>query len=160
MKKIEHSGYYKGGQLFLNNRKRFDEDGRQMPDCDVDIIVRKKGKATSPQRRYYFGVVVKEITIRMRELGNDVDEDIVHAFLKSEFNKQPIHDADGVIIGYAAGTTTDHNIEERSFYIDSCIDFAATKLDIVIPPPATQSEMFPEYNSKVIVTDFKKKKAV
>jgi len=150
MKKVEHSGYYKGGQLFLNNKQRFVEDGKQMPDCDVDVIVKKKGRATSPQRRYYFGVVVTEITNRMIELGNDVDKELVHQYLKSEFNKQPIHNDGGEIIGYVGGTTTDHNIEDRIEYIDKCIDFAATVLDIVIPPPSTQSQIFPEYNSKVL----------
>lgn len=154
MKKVEQSGYVKAGLLFLNSRGRFLEDVKQLPDCEVDIIIKKKGKATSAQRRYYFGVIVHEITRRMIELGNDVDKDIVHEYLKSEFNKQPIHDAEGVVIGYVGGTTTEHNVEDRIEYIDKCIHFADTVLDIVIPPPSTQSEMFPEYNSKVMVAEF------
>jgi len=142
MTKVEHSGWIKNGQLYLNNRGRFLSEIKPLPDCDVDIIVKKKGKASSEARRYYFGVVVKEITQELKRLGNNVDEKLVHELLKLECNKQPVHGAGGEIIAYIGGTTTEHNVEERSEYIESCIQYAATKLDLAISPPNTQEELF------------------
>lgn len=147
MSKIESYGYIKGGKLTILNRKRMDQEVSECKDMDVVIIIKKKGKASSAQRRYYFGVVVKEITIRLKELGNDVDEELVHEFLKLQFNKQYIRNEDGEVIGEIGGTTTDHNVEERMDYIDACIQFAAEKLGIYIPPPSTQTSINYEFDA-------------
>jgi hypothetical protein len=123
-------------------RKQFNEEIRHCKDMDVSIVVKKRGKASSKTRRYYFGVVVKEITIELKRLGNDVDEVLVHEMLKLNFNKQYIRNADGEVIGEIGDTTTDHNPEERSEYIDRCIRFASEKLEITIPSPGEQVKMF------------------
>lgn len=142
MVKIEHSGYLKNGKLYFNNYRRFEQEVKPLPDCDVDIIIKKKGKASSESRKYYFGVVVKEITGRLIELGNEVDEVVVHEFLKLQCNKTYLRDEEGTIIGEVGGSTTDHNPEERAEYIERCIRFAAEKLDISISPPNTQEQLF------------------
>jgi hypothetical protein len=144
--KITHTGYIKKGCLFLNSKGRFKGELKDFPDCDVDVIVKRKGKASSQSRRYYFGVVVREITLELKRHGNQVDEQLVHELLKLECNKQPVCKDGGEVIGYVGGTTTDHNLEERGEYIEACIQYAAERLGIAISPPNTQTEFLFEDN--------------
>jgi hypothetical protein len=143
---IKHSGWFKSGKLHLSNRARFEGECKAFPDCDVEVIVKKKGKASSQSRRYYFGVIVREITDELRRLGNKVDEELVHELLKLECNKQYLRNEDGVVIGEVGGTTTDHNPEERSEFLEACIQYAAEKLGLAISPPNTQASLFNEKN--------------
>lgn len=141
MATIKQYGFVENGTLKLLNRKRFTEELRQLKDCDVQIIVKRKGKASDAQRRYYFGVVIKEITVFLRDKGNDVDEELVHEMLKLKFNKQCVFGEGGEVIGEVPGTTTDHNIEERIEYINSCVQWAEETLGLVIPEPNTQTQL-------------------
>lgn len=142
MRKVEAFGYIESGQLKITGRKRLDMALKAMPDMDVEIIIKKRGKATDAQRRYYFGVVVKEITARLKEMGNDVDEELTHEFLKLEFNKNYLRDEDGTVIGTVGGTTTEQNIEERAEFIERCIRWAAETLELSIPAPNSQAAFF------------------
>lgn len=50
----------------------------------IEIKERKRGRRNS-QNRFYWGCVVPIIVDMLRELGNDVDMDTAHEFLKSMF---------------------------------------------------------------------------
>ncbi|GAC1489828.1 MAG: hypothetical protein NVS1B13_19220 [Flavisolibacter sp.] len=140
--KIEHQGWIdEKGDLHLSNKKRFKEGLSTLKKKDVTVLVKVRGKASSASRRYYFGIVVPEITAKLRELGNDVDEELVHGALKLKFNKEYVRDPDGVVLLEAAGTTTVHNVEERSEFIEACVRFAAESLGIHISPPSTQTDI-------------------
>lgn len=87
---MKHNAVIKpNGSLVIRNRNLFDEAIRSFArekDLDVTIEVKPKKKyVTDPQKAYYFGVVVYLITQELRQLGHDVDKDLVHNFLKTKF---------------------------------------------------------------------------
>jgi hypothetical protein len=141
MTKTEHYGYVENGKLHILNRKRMNEDLRTFKNVDVVIIIKKRGKRSLPQNAYYWAVLVKEIQLRLRELGTDVDMDDVHEFLKQKFNYERVVTVDGEAIDIGK-TTTEMNKEEFGSYIDRIIEWAAMTLEITIPLPNEQTAMF------------------
>ena len=123
------------GILTLNNRKRLQTDLMKFKGCTVELIIKKKNRRSNPQNRYLWGVVYKEIEVRLKELGNEMDADEVHEFCKSEFNKVEIIGDGGEVIGKKGGSTTEMNKSEISEYWDKIIYWAADFLQIVIPLP-------------------------
>ena len=123
------------GKLSLSNRKRLEQDLLQFKGCTVELTIKKKNHRSTQQNRYYFGVVVKEIEIRMKQLGNDVTQELVHEFLKDRFNKKHLIGEGGEIIDSIGGSTTELNKEEFMVYIDKIIEWAASVLSITIPLP-------------------------
>lgn len=139
--KIIAFGHIKDGQLHIVGRPRFDQELKEHKDCDVEIEIKKKGRRSSPQNRYYWGCVVKEIRLRLKELGNDFSDDDVHEYLKNEFNGVTVvsEDAEAVKIGRS---TTKLNKDEFSEYVNRCRDWAHSFLGIWIDEPNTQTSMF------------------
>lgn len=136
-------GHIKDGRLILSNPKRFKADLSFFKnESIVELTIRKKNKRSTQQNRYMFGVVYKELEIRMRELGNDVDVDIVHEFCKERFNPEAILGPGGEIIGNKGGSTTEMNKDQFGVYLDKIIKFAAEILEIEIPLPNTELKMF------------------
>lgn len=123
------------GILTLNNRKRLQSDLLKFKGCAVEIVIKKKNRRSTPQNRYLWGVLYKEIEVRLRDLGNDMSVDDVHEFCKSEFNKVEILGDGGEVIGKKGGSTTDMNKEEMSAYWDKVIFWAADFLNLYIPLP-------------------------
>ena len=145
--KIETFGYIKEGRLKIVHEKRFKEDLRQAKDCDVQIIIKKRGKRSLPQNAYYHGVIVEEIRHRLKELGNTFDHDTVHEFLKQKFHSEKIViPATGELIEVGQ-TTTKMNKDEFGSYIDRIIQWAAETLEIHIPEPGQQTDMFNQSNA-------------
>ena len=123
------------GKLSLANEKRFKQDLLQFKGCTVELIIKKKNHRSTQQNRYYFGVVVKEIEIRMKQLGNDVTPELVHEFLKDRFNKKHLIGVGGEVIDSIGGSTTELNKEGFMIYLDKIIEWAASVLSITIPFP-------------------------
>lgn len=57
------------------------------------------------QYGYWFGVLVKEFTAILHDLGNYLTEDDAHDMLKLKFNPVHVVDKDGVIIETVGGST-------------------------------------------------------
>lgn len=140
--KIEHTGYIENGVLKIANRKRLEQDLKDFKNCDVNVIIKKKGKRSLPQLRYYFGVIVHEIQTEFRRRGIRMDAEQVHEFLKLHFNKQYVHNEFGEVIAEYGGSTTEFNKEQMMEYIDRIIIWCAEKLSITIPEANKQAEMF------------------
>lgn len=141
MPTITAYGTIKEGKLTLANRKRFEQDLQSFKDCSVELSVKKRNRRSNPQNRYYWGVVVKEIQLRLIQLGNDFDADTVHEFLKDKFNKKEIIGDGGEVLDYLGGTTTGMNKEEFTIYLDKIIEWAASFLQIAIPYPDEKLEL-------------------
>jgi hypothetical protein len=140
--KIEQYGYVKGGELKILNRKRMDAEIKAFPDCDVEIIIKKKGKRSTPQNRYYWGVVVYEIKERLKELGHRTDPETVHEFLKQKFNSEKVVIPETAEVIEIGRTTTEMNKEEFNEFIERVREWASATLEIYIPDPGQQTEMF------------------
>lgn len=141
MTKCETYGHIEDGRLIIHNRKRLNEDLRTFKDCDVTITIKKRGKRSLPQNSYYWGVIVKEIQLRFRELGNDVNCETVHEFLKQKFNPEKVVTSQAEIIEIG-GTTTEMNKDQFSEYCEKIKEWASGILEIYIPDPGQQTEMF------------------
>jgi hypothetical protein len=141
MTKTEQYGYIQDGQLHILNKQRLAEDLRQFKPCDVVITIKKRGKRSILQNAYYWGCVVKEIQLRFRELGHDVETDDVHEFLKQKFNYEKIVTPQAEVIEVPK-STTEMNKEEFSEYVERIKEWASSTLEIYIPDAGQQTQMF------------------
>ena len=59
MRNYETNGVIKNGVLSIRNRKLFDKAVLSFGDCEIELKISKKSRnRTSPQNRYYWGVIV------------------------------------------------------------------------------------------------------
>ena len=88
MRNYETNGVIKNGVLSIRNRKLFDKAVLSFGDCEIELKISKKSrKRTSPQNRYYWGVIVFYWQqILEQEHGDHVTQAQTHGFLKSNFN--------------------------------------------------------------------------
>lgn len=133
MIKLSAYGQIKEGKLTLANRKRFEQELASFPDCAVELIVKKKNRRSTQQNRYLFGVVYKEMEIRLKDLGNDVDTETIHEWCKQRFNPKYILGVGGEILSTVGDTTTEMNKSEFSEYVDKIIRWCASNLELSIP---------------------------
>lgn len=143
MERFETYGHIDdAGTFHLHNRKAFIDWSKQYPGKDVAIrFERKSSKRSDPQNRYYWGCVVREVCVRLRQLGHQwiTDEDC-HEFLKLKFNFEQIVGEGGEVMELPKSTT---GLTKTEFgeYIDRVRMWAADFLGINIPDPNTQSQM-------------------
>jgi hypothetical protein len=142
MVKIEQYGYVKDGELKILNRKRFNAEIKAFPDCDVQITIKKRGKRSSQQNRYYWGVIVDEIRHELLRRGNRFDSDTIHEFLKQKFNSaKVVVETTGELIEIGK-STTEMNKDEFTEYIERIREWAAQSLEITIPDAGEQTKLF------------------
>lgn len=137
MEKLELYGSIdESGKLSIHNRQRLLAWAKERPGKEVVIKFERKGsKRTSQANRYYWGVCIKEITIRLRELGHQwiTDED-VHDMMKIKFNYERIVSEHGETLELPKSTTT---LTKMQFfeYVENIRMWAAGFLGIDIPDP-------------------------
>lgn len=95
MKSITTYGTISGGKLLINNRNRFLNEISRLKDCTVELIVKAKNTRTTPQNKYLWGCVYKELQIAMNAYGNELSVEDIHEYCKIEFNKIPVVAAGG-----------------------------------------------------------------
>lgn len=105
-------------------------------------IKEKKKKRSNSQNSYYFGVVVTMVCLRLRDLGNDVTIEETHDFLKANFNYKEIVKPETEEVLKIPLKTSELSTIEFSEYIERVIRFGAEFLDIQIPYPNEQMEIF------------------
>lgn len=143
MEKLELYGSIdEKGALSIHNRQRLLEWARQYPGRNILIKFERKGsKRSSPQNRYYWGCVIKEITLRLRELGHQwlTDED-VHDMMKLKFNYEQIVSEQGEVLELPKSTST---LTKTQFaeYVENIRMWAAGFLSINIPDPNSDLTM-------------------
>lgn len=141
--KIEAYGWIKDGILQIANRKRMEADLKGFKDCDVVIIIKKRGKRSSQANRYYWGIVIDELRREFARRGERFKPETIHEALKAKFNPARLADDQGEPLLEIGTSTTEMNGAEFGEYIERICEWAALKLQLTIPPPNTQSSMFP-----------------
>jgi hypothetical protein len=127
--------------LTLHNRISLEEWARQNPGKNVRVKFEGRGaKRSSPQNRYYHGVVVQMVQQGLREIGYCLSADETHFFLKSKFNPVHVPNKFGEAIELP-GTTTELNKIEFGEYIERIAQWAAEYLSVVIPPANADLKM-------------------
>lgn len=145
MTKIEQYGYIENGELRILNRKRFKEELSLFPNCDVQIIIKKKGKRSSPQNRYYWGVVIDAIRRKFLEKGSRYEPEEIHEALKLKFNSHKEIDTEtGELLLEIGQSTTESNKDEFAEYLNRIIEWCNKSLEIEIPEAETQTQLFSE----------------
>lgn len=133
----EYGSVSKTGILELSTvaRKRMQHNLKSFAGCSVELVIKERNMRSTRQNKYLWGVVYKEVEIRMRALGNEVNCEIVHAFFKDRFLQIPLIGEGGEVIGYKSGSTTDLNKNEFGVFLDKIFEFSASVLSIEIPLP-------------------------
>jgi len=131
-----------GGAFRLHHRQRFDDWCRQNRGKDVAVrFERKRSRRSDPQNRYYFGIVIKEIGIRLRDLGHQwIEDEDVHEMMKQKFNFERIVSDHGEALDLPKSTAS-MTTTQFSEYIERVRQWAADFLEIYIPDPGQQTEM-------------------
>lgn len=135
--KIEYFGHIKDGLLKITDRRKFDADMVEyFSESPVEIIIQHRKKRRSLNlNNYYWGIVVTLITEALRDLGNEVDKETTHQFLKCRFHyKEIVNEESGEVIKIPQTTTQMSNTEFME-YMEECKRFAAQFLNTIIPDP-------------------------
>jgi len=118
------------------------------------VFMRHRKRRSSPQNKYYWGVMIPEVLRGMIDCGNDALQmgnsehvGMVHEYLKIQLldNGQEIHNIDGEIFKLPP-TTTKCTTVEFDEYMERVRRWAGEFLGITIPLPGEQAEMFLEQN--------------
>lgn len=150
MNKVEAYGYMEAGRLKIMNEARFKAELAALRDMDVHITIKKKGKRSGQQNRYYWGVVLEEIRLAIKEKGETVTVSDLHTAFKAMFNPKPFAAfaaVDGEQLLPLGDSTTEMNKTEFAEYLEKIIQWAYHRLNLSIPPAGTQTGMFPNLNA-------------
>jgi hypothetical protein len=142
MTKIEALGKVEGGRMTLHNRKRFEQELATVKDCEIILVIKKRGRRSNQQNRYLWGVVYAECRHAFLDLGSRMTPEQVHIFFKRLFLPERIVDKDGTVIGEWEGSSAELNKEEFSDYIEQIRAWAAENLSIDIPDADKNLAMF------------------
>lgn len=125
------------------NRKMLAHVITEFNGKDITItIVNKRKVRSSPQNRYYWGVVVVLIQAAMLESwGERYNKEEIHEMLKSKFlYTEKVNEATGEIIQMGRSTTDNTTAQQEEYHID-CREFAKEWFNVEIPLPNEQIEI-------------------
>ena len=134
-------GTVNNGKLILEAREAFREEIRRHEGRQIVLEVRQSRKRSNQQNRYYWGAMLPIVQQGMKELGVVVSIEQTHELLKCRFLKSEYVTNDGEII-QTIRSTTELSPPEFNDYIESIQQWSAEPLNIVIPDPNEQTEIF------------------
>ena len=94
-----------------------------------------KDKGTEAQRGYYWGVVVPNVQMGLRDLGVTMGGEKVHDMLRQRSTVGVVAVPIKEQVFSAILSTSSFSKEDWMMYIDECIQFAAEELSVVVPEP-------------------------
>jgi hypothetical protein len=119
-------------------RKAFElEDGTYL------MTIKPKKNRSLPQNKYYWSVMVPMVLEGLKDIGYNEIKTIedAHEVLKGLFNKKQLVNPDGVVLEVAS-TTTKLTTLEFSLYIADVQRWAAEFLNVIIPDPNQQLDLY------------------
>ena len=137
------------GKIDLPKRART-EIGKVFAGKHVTVLIERKRKTRSSQQNaYYWACVIPMVVQGFIDMGNDLvlgnpnDHDLVHDFLKEKLlrNGRQLVDIHAQVHETPASTTRCTTVEFME-YVDKVVQFAAEMLNVTIPPPNTQTELW------------------
>lgn len=133
-----HYGYKQNGKLKAATlRAAVDAFPEGTP---LEFTVRKAiDRRTSPQNRYFHGVVLAVAAGWIRELGTPITNDELKEYWKRLFAPVDMHIGGGEVVQLGKPT---HEMEVDEFiaFTDRCVQWCAER-DIYIPGPGEQGEL-------------------
>lgn len=130
------------GVFFLHNRLRFVQWCSENKGKDIRVrFTRRYKQRSTPQNAYYWGVVISEIAIRLRDLGHQwLEDEDVHTMMKLKFNYERVVSEEGEVLELPKSTTSMTTVEFME-YIDRIRQWAFGFLNILIPDPIEDNNM-------------------
>jgi hypothetical protein len=144
LKSYEANGKITNGVLSIRYRSLFDKALLSFGDCEVELKISKKfRKRTSPQNRYYWGVIVFMWKPLLTESqGVFYSEKDTHEFLKANFNyTELVNKETGEVLRIPKSTTENKTFEMEEFH-EICRQKALEFFNVVIPLPNEQLTAF------------------
>ena len=134
------------GKMTVYDQEGFSRHYQQFKGMGIRITVEKGNKRTSPMNRYYWGVMIKQITKRLKELGTEINgkpvtDDDTHEFLKDKFIEKKVFSVTNPKTGeieerLLRGSTTDMTtVSMPEEYWQPIQRWCAEFLGINIPDP-------------------------
>lgn len=105
------------------------------------MTIKRKGKRSEKQNRYYWGVVIRMLTAEFRRLGNDVDDRMVHETCTKKFAPVYIYGEGGEVLETVGSSTALMNRDEMIQYIDRIVFWCQEKLGLSIPAPTSIEDL-------------------
>ena len=141
--KVSFHGESKDGRLIIYNRADMLSYIRNIGDTDLKVTIQKRSRRRSgKQNSYYWAVVVPVVYARLVEYGWDVTVEETHDFLKDRFcRREYIVPETGEVLSVIKETKSFSTVEFND-YVDRVIRFAAETLDVQVPYPNEQVELF------------------
>lgn len=146
---LQYFGSVTNGKLTLPRRDAFTNDLRVFDGCDVQLTIKvRKGRRSTPQNSYYWGVVLPAVTLGFIDIGHPLqisNQDhvyMVHGLMKDKFlfNGIELTDNNGEVLVLPPSTKTLDKAEMME-YMDRVIDWATINLGVYIPAPNEQAEL-------------------
>ena len=128
------------GQLKLVNKAEMLKFAQSL-NCNefTFTLEKKRNKRSNEQNKYYWGVVVPLVKLGLTELGNLVDTESTHDFIKSEFNYKEIVNKDTGEVKKLPNSTTQLTKSEFSEMIERVKQWSAEWCNIYIPDAGEQT---------------------
>lgn len=121
------------GRLCIEDQARFGIYLAGLGNEQMELVVRKvKKERSSPQNKYYWGVVVDLIAEH-----TGTERMLMHEILKNRFLSKVVYikTKDGVEESVVGQSTVELKTDEFEKYLESVRQWAADKLGVVIPLP-------------------------
>lgn len=135
-RKFTHVGFVDDRATLKLPGSFYEDISKHLRNKKVSVTIEDAASVRSlDQNAYYHAAIVKPITDRFRELGEDFDEGMVHEILKYKFLKQFKCDEHGQIRFEFVRSTSELKTYEFVFFVEDCIRYAAEDLEIAIEPP-------------------------
>lgn len=140
------------GKLHVIHEKMFKDDlkkefARPGKKTKVEIqVTKKKVIRTLSQNAYYWGVVMVEIRDRLRELSGErwISKEDAHDFMMNKVHYIEIVDEETGLVERIKKET--HNLGKGEFaeMVEKVREWAEMFLNVTVPDPDSQAEMFME----------------
>lgn len=127
----------------IRGAKRITEVLKLFKGKRVTIEIEKtRSKRSGQQNRYLWGVVYECLQMGFKDLGHRESKETIHEFCKQRFlRKEIVHEETGEVLTLTK-STTELTKSEMMDYIAEIQQFAAEYLNVIIPDPNEQVEIF------------------
>lgn len=105
-------------------------------------LEKKRNKRSNEQNKYYWGVVLPLVKQGLLDIGYQVNIESTHDFIKSEFNYKEIVNKETGEVKKIPNSTTQLSKSEFAEVVERIKIFASEWLNIYIPDPNEQIELF------------------
>ena len=143
MKKLSTFGTITNGKLHISKRAQFNKAISMMPDCRIELVLRKLyNQRSDHQNRYYWGVIVNIWQdLLLEAYGEFYSIQDTHDFLKTNFNfEEKVFTESGLVLRTTKSTTKNTTVDQEEYH-ERCRRAAFDNFGVEIPLPNEQTKL-------------------